>query len=151
MKFFDFQKCWYCWGWLNISATYIQWLQTQWWELCERKSFSHWLRFVIWTREVLECPSNLKFPRLFSANDPPLSFRRCCTALGQFLIIANQRWKPCNAGGRDFEFLTRKKQLENFDPAVGRADFPRRYSQQMASNSSSGARPCWLGPQTVQC
>ena len=96
-KFLDIQtENRYLWGWLNISATYIQWLQIRWWELCERKSFSHWLRFVIWTREVLECPSNLKFPRLFSANDPPLSFPRCCTAL-PILDYCQSKMKPCNA------------------------------------------------------
>ena len=96
-KFLDIQtENRYLWGWLNISATYIQWLQIRWWELCERKSFSHWLRFVIWTRGVFECSSNLKFPRLFSANDPPLSFRRCCTAL-PILDYCQSKMKPCNA------------------------------------------------------
>ena len=92
---------------------------------------------VIWTL-LLECSSNLKFPRLFPANHPHLSFGRWgCT-----LHYCQSKMKPCNAQETKSSWVRQKKWFKSSDPAS--PDFPRRYSQQMASRSSGR-----LGRQTV--
>ena len=108
-----------------------------------KEEFSHWLR-----SSFGHCSS----PRPISNSQGyfQLMIHLCHldaapAQLPQFSIIANQR--------RNLAMLnssTKKRwSQKNSDPAS--RDFPRRYSQQMASSSSSSSdgRRCWLGRQTV--
>ena len=124
--------------WICVSHLY----PVTGWELCERKSFPliTLLLLVIW-RLLVQSQS---FPRLFSANDPHLSFGRW----GRTLHYCQSKMKPCNAQERKGSQLKQKKMIKNADPAS--PDFPRRYSQQMASRRSGRAAD-WDGRRSTVC
>ena len=81
------------------------------------------ITLVIWTRGVLESSSNLKFPRLFSANDPPLSFGRSSCTAPPIPDYCQSKMKPCNAQ-KTKSFRPKKKRKKKFRPCKSRLSPP---------------------------
>ena len=107
-------------------------LQILWWEFVWKEEFSRWLRrrLSFGPRPPL---TNLKFPRLFSANHPPLSFGHVPP---WWLVLWFTRWLPSKKiqKGDLFTTLSTQKVISKFRPC--RPTFAHRYSQQMAPSSA---------------
>ena len=108
-------------------------LQILWWEFVWKEEFSRWLRcrLSFGPRPPL---TNLKFPRLFSANHPPLSFGHVPP---WWLVLWFTRWLPSKKiqKGDLFTTLSTQKVISKFRPC--RPTFAHRYSQQMAPTSAA--------------
>ena len=91
-------------------------LQILWWEFVWKEEFSRWLRcrLSFGPRPPL---TNLKFPRLFSANHPPLSFEHVPP---WWAILWFTRWWLSRKKSKKEIFVRRcqvKKWFQNSDPA----------------------------------
>lgn len=91
-------------------------LQILWWEFVWKEEFSRWLRcrLSFGPRPLL---TNLKFPRLFSANHPPLSFEHVPP---WWAILWFTRWWLSRKKSKKEIFVRRcqvKKWFQNSDPA----------------------------------
>ena len=98
----------YCWGRLNMCVPLISSDSKYGGDgsCVKGRVFPLITLLVIW-RLLLECSSNLKFPRLFPANHPHLSFGRWgCT-----LHYCQSKMKPCNAQETKRSQLKDKKMI----------------------------------------
>ena len=96
------------------------------------------ITLVIWTRGVLESSSNLKFPRLFSANDPPLSFGRSSCTAPPIPDYCQSKMKPCNAQ-KTKSFRPRKKAEEKI-PTLQVPTFPAVIRSRWRRGAATGGR-----------